>query len=448
VGTRRLATPAVLFEQATIYLALGMNDRAVGSLRAASDIRGPAPEDEKDRLMYLMNLSDALGVAGKLDEALEVAERTLEERERFYGTEHPGYAYGLGKVADVSIALGRYDRALETARKALPIYDASGHHELPPTWARLFLASLGSKASWQRLQMPPDMANDVLGALTWRTLARRFRPSSAPAVGLVAPFASDADALVRAWNGVQHTARKAKDYASRKTALERMHELAETERRMGLVLETELGLALCHEEAGEQDEARRGYERALETARRLASPDPLCKTLRNVGLYYIEREPDRGMALLREAARTAQASAVELARSRMALGIKLQHLGELAEARETLTQGLTGIDPAEPDAICARSHLRAIEGTRELRLRRDRQGVRGAAREDHPREAPARSGPSDRIRAGRRGVHPRVARPRRGRRASTRRHGEPRHDRNAPAHQGHLRADSLRSDPD
>jgi tetratricopeptide (TPR) repeat protein len=127
------------------------------------------------------------------------------------------------------------------------------------------------------------------------------------------------------------------------------------------LLETELGLALCHDEAGQHDEAGRGYERALETARRLGSPDPLCKTLRNVGLYYVEREPDRGMALLREAARTAQASAAELARSRMALGIRLQHLGELAEAREALTQGLAGIDPAEPDAICARSHLRAIE---------------------------------------------------------------------------------------
>src|SRR5215471_10866665 len=71
-GKESPAYAAQLFEHASLLLFLGMTERAVGAMRAASEIRGPRPEDEKARLTYLMNLGDTLAYAGHLDEAMTV----------------------------------------------------------------------------------------------------------------------------------------------------------------------------------------------------------------------------------------------------------------------------------------------------------------------------------------------------------------------------------------
>jgi hypothetical protein len=65
--------------------------------------------------------------------------------------------------------------------------------------------------------------------------------------------------------------------------------------------------------------------------------------------------------MLREAVSGAPASGEERSRSGIALGIQLQHRGALDEARTVLAAALGAIDAAHPDAICGRSHLRAIE---------------------------------------------------------------------------------------
>src|SRR5262249_5281571 len=85
------------------------------------------------------------------------------------------------------------------------------------------------------------------------------------------------------------------------------------------------------------------------------------KTLRNAGLYLAKHDRDAGLARLRAAVDVADAPAEERARSCAALGIQLQHAGELTEARELLASATSALDPAHPDAICAKSHLRAIE---------------------------------------------------------------------------------------
>jgi hypothetical protein len=48
------------------------------------------------------------------------------------------------------------------------------------------------------------------------------------------------------------------------------------------------------------------------------------------------------------------------ARARIALGLNLQHAGELSRARALLEDAIGDLNPAEPEAICARSHLGAI----------------------------------------------------------------------------------------
>src|SRR5439155_2457180 len=198
----------------------------------------PASEDEKNRLTYAMNLAEALGLSGKLDEAMVIAEQSLEERERFYGPDHPGYAYGLDSVADVALALGRYDRAVEAAQKALHIYDAHRHARVPQAWAQLFFAGAGTRGSWKDLVMPSAMAHAVLDAISARRLP--VAPDvHASAVGVVVAFAKDVECVLRAWCAVERRARESNDHASWRTALERVLEVARAQDRDELALDAE-----------------------------------------------------------------------------------------------------------------------------------------------------------------------------------------------------------------
>jgi tetratricopeptide (TPR) repeat protein len=360
VGAESPAYAAALFEFASLCLALGMVPRAVASMRAAADIRGTTHEDERNRLTYLMNLGDTLGYAGQLEEALAVHERGLRERESFYGNEHPGYAYGLDGWADVAIAAGRYEEALAAARKSMNIYDVTGHQRLPHAWALVFLAGGGMKATWTDLRVGPPLAHGILDAIAGRHLPVAPAAQLA-AVEVVAPRATDSQRVLAAWAAVQRRATEAGDHASCITALEHLGALAKASGNHSLVLQVERGLGLAHDKAGDHAAAARDYERAIACARSHGSPADLSATLRNAGLYFVEREGDRGLAMLREAVSAAPGSGEERSRSGIALGIQLQHRGALDEARTVLAAALGAIDPAHPDAICGRSHLRAIE---------------------------------------------------------------------------------------
>jgi tetratricopeptide (TPR) repeat protein len=359
-GARTPAHAAALFEHASLCLLLGMVQRAVGAMRTASEIRGSTREDEKNRLTYLMNLGDTLAYAGQLDEALAVHERGLADRERFYGKQHPSYAYGLDSWADVAIALGRNKEALEAAQQALAIYDAAGHERVPHAWALVFLAAGGMKAKWAELRVTPEMAHAILGDLANRQLPAAPTAELA-AVELLVQHARDDEVILNSWALVERRAMKAGDHATRLVALERIREIAEARHDRDLVLDAELGIALTYDKAGRHEVAARHYERAIGHARANGTPADVRKALRNAGLYFVQHDANRGLALLREAADARHDRGEERARSLIALGIQLQHRGELAEARDRLASGLGEIDAAHPDAMCGRSHLRAIE---------------------------------------------------------------------------------------
>jgi tetratricopeptide (TPR) repeat protein len=358
-GAGSPAYATALFEHASLCLVLGMVERAVASMRAAAEIRGETRDDEKNRLTYLMNLGDSLAYAGRLEEALAVHERGLRDRERFYGKEHAGYAYGLDSWADVALALGRYKEALESAQRAIEIY-GGGHERVPNAWSTFMLAAGGMKATWKELRLDPELACAVLDALTNRHLPVAAFAAFA-AVEVVVAHAKDPQRMLAAWAAVQRRAMVAGDHATGAGALERIRALAQASGDHGLVLQAERGLGLVHDRAGDHAAAARDYERAISLARTKGSAEEMCATLRNAGLYFVERDPDRGLALLREAADTMAEPSEERARSRIALGIQLQHRGALVDARARLASALAEIDAAHPDAMCGRSHLRAID---------------------------------------------------------------------------------------
>ncbi len=282
------------------------------------------------------------------------------ERERFYGKQHAGYAYGLDSWADVAIGLGRFADALKAAQEALAIFDAAGHARVPHAWALVFLAAAGSGARWESLQIPPAMADAILAEVSQRVL-----PVAAAvelrAVEALEGFAGDGQRVLQAWVAVNARAQKAKDNPTRRAALARVRDLAGSSGNAALALDAELGIALCHDNEGNEPGATVAYERALAMARELGSPVALCKTARNAGLYFVRGNPERGLSLLREAQAVEGAPLEEKARAGVALGIQLQHRELLAEARPILARALTLLDAAHPDAICGRSHLQAIE---------------------------------------------------------------------------------------
>jgi tetratricopeptide (TPR) repeat protein len=362
-GEKSPAYATALFEHSSICLLLGLRSRAVEVLRESAEIRSSKSDDEKNRLTYLMSLGDIIGYAGDLDEALVVHTRGLAERENFYGQNHPGYAYGLDAWADVAIALGRFDDALPKAQEALAIYDAHNHSRVPRAWALIFLAGAGANCGWKSLEIEPEAADEILGEITNRLL-----PVSAKAefgaVETLAPLVGDQDRLLRAFVHVESLARKSNDSTTRVAALERIRDLAEEKEDDALALDADLGIALTFDHAGDHDHAAPRYEWAVDHARSIGTPEALSKGLRNAGLYFVAHDEGRGLALLREAVAITDAPKEELARSQLSLGMQLQHRAHLDEARTLLVTALTAIEQTHPDAICARSHLKAIDEKR------------------------------------------------------------------------------------
>ena len=72
--------------------------------------------------MYLMNAGQLLNRAGQTDEAIEVLQTSLLEREAAYGPEHAGTAYGQQALAEVYMSAGRFAEGLELSERALTTF--------------------------------------------------------------------------------------------------------------------------------------------------------------------------------------------------------------------------------------------------------------------------------------------------------------------------------------
>ncbi|CAN5900904.1 hypothetical protein BH11MYX4_BH11MYX4_58080 [soil metagenome] len=359
-GATSGAYGAALFDLAHVLLGCELYPRAVGVLREASSVRGSTREDEGRRLTYLMNLGDVLGKSEELEDALAVHEESLAGREVFYGTEHPGYAYGLHSWAEIAIALGRYEEAEQKLLAAMHIYEASGHERYTHALAMLLVAAEGAGHGIE-VTMNAEAAAKVADQLRKHSSPIEPRLELA-ALLTVAPQVDDDELMMQAFAALQGRAARAGDHAVAIEALEQLRVLAERGGDVLVALDAELGIGLANDKLGDHDEAARWYTTVEEHARTTArsEPETLAKVLRNAGLYFAGREDHRarGRELLEEAAAIADGGA-ERARAAIALGINLQHSGELAKAKTWLADGLSTLESAHPDAICGRSHLKA-----------------------------------------------------------------------------------------
>lgn len=358
-GRRGGAYGSALFEKAQLELFLDLVPRAVETLRAAASLPSSTPDEEKSRLTYLMNLGDALRMAGRPEEALATHEESLRQRAAFYGTEHPGYAFGLDSWAEAAMSLGRYEDATSALGRALAIYRSAGHERFTRVLALLLLASEGAGRPVE-LQLGPEAAEVVLGVLEE---TRQSVPAALvlAAARRVLPFVRETGRRAGAFAAIQNAAMAEADLATAEQCLRELGAHAQASGDARLLVDVELGLGLCYERLGRTADAAAAYASSEARARALAEPPVLAKALRNAGLFFCEhQDAQRGARMLREAA-AMRAAGDESARASVALGIHLQHTGAREETRAELRAALERLHPSHPDAICAMSHFKALD---------------------------------------------------------------------------------------
>jgi tetratricopeptide (TPR) repeat protein len=357
-----------------ILLNVGAVDRAIASIRRAAAIENPDNRRaSRDRLTYLMNLGMLLEQTGELDEAETVLRRGLDGRRAFYGPDHPGYGFGLEPLAAVLLAKGDLPEAERLTDEAVANFWKNRHERIASAIALRaeVRKSMAERPGFDALdELPDDMLEAIAGAVL-----RRGETGNPAALGLVI---DELLAIVEERLGAGHpvaiqlliarsnAARASEDVAACLAALARLVSVLDESGEPAQTLEALLALALAQGDAGRSDDALGTYARALELAVELG-PGPRSNVERNRGLFLAHLEPPEAHRAEAEAALRSAVDLAESARdsrllgaSKIALGLFLQHRNDLEAARRLLDAGIRYLEPHDPDAISARSHLDAI----------------------------------------------------------------------------------------
>jgi tetratricopeptide (TPR) repeat protein len=361
-------------ELGSVLLAVGQLDRAAAAFRAACD--GPAPRSEqdlRDRLTHLMTLGQVLDMAGRLDEAEQALSEGLAGREKYYGRDHPGYAFGLEPLAELMLKRGKGDLAMEMIQEVIANFGRSGHPRIAGAIALRaeVLRAVGkTDPPFQILKKLPD---DLVQQVVQKTLDRAGRSQdltvNRSVLAALLPTLGESHAnvldVLAAISNVERRLGQQGDPTVRQRALQRIIDIHDARHRAREALQATLGLALAQSDAGQHDDAIATYHRASVRAEQLGDAGQRSQVLRNLGLLLADiGRTDEAEQRLRAAMMAGAEGALDatmLARARVALGIFLQHVGRLDEAAPLLKAATNALEPADPDAITARSHLRAIE---------------------------------------------------------------------------------------
>jgi tetratricopeptide (TPR) repeat protein len=172
------------------------------------------------------------------------------------------------------------------------------------------------------------------------------------------------DATLRVLSALANVCRPLGDHEARQQAIRRAIAACETRGQPQQAIAAMLGLALALGEAGQHEQAVETYQRAIEQADAIGEAQLQSQALRNYGLLLaeLEREADAEQTLRLAVGTGRRANEDEtLGRAQVALGIFLQHHGRLDEAGRLLAEAIDRLEAAHPDAVCARSHLQAVE---------------------------------------------------------------------------------------
>ncbi|GIH93044.1 tetratricopeptide repeat protein [Planobispora siamensis] len=367
-------------------------DRALECYRAAC---AHPPVGDRDRyqdyLTYRLNLGTVLAAAGRLDEAEAELRRNLQERQGFYGPEHPGYAFGLQQLADLLLRRGDLDQARRAAEEAVAAFYRNGHPWIATALAlRAEIVVTGGRDE-AAFPDPGPLPDEVVAEIASAAMSRAGRD---PVIGkavltdlaavLDARLGPDHRATLNVLSQLANISHDAGDEAGRVEAITRV--LASYDRQ-GMAEEAvmaALGLAMAQDDAGDTAGSLRTYEQARARAERIGRHELTAQVLRNRGLALSAADrPAEAERSLREAVAEAELGSDPemLGRSRVALGLFLQHRERLEEARTAVEAGLSTLDVAHPDAISGRGHLGAIMDGRSCGCGDVRSALAAAFRE-------------------------------------------------------------------
>lgn len=356
---------------ATVQYLGNMPDRSMQTLLEGCNKPEPVDsEARKQRLTLLMNAGELLMRQRRFDEAKELLDRGLEGRESFYGKTHAGYAFGLEPLGDVALAQSQYPEAMALYEQSLEIFQKDRHPRALGTLARVLLCQKLTypatnpyetanmeKAAWEEVaETTIALGNQVpagAAAAAFWDLQKQL------AIQLGEGHALREPALIL----LSNLEREAKNPTGSQKALKLLANLYHGQRKLEPMLEAMMGLAMAQSEGNDHDGAQATYRDVVERSIKYNKPAAQIRALHNQGLHLAELDRRAEAEVpLRQA--VALNGGVNSSRAKVALGIFLQHGGNLTEAEQLLTEALAELPPDISDTFPARNHLKAIQENR------------------------------------------------------------------------------------
>lgn len=357
---------------AQIMRAMGNYTQAIDAMKIACEIKpGTNEEANCNRITYILNLGQILLESGDLRQAESILRWSAEERLKIYGRESTGYAFGLEPIAEVLHRLGSTDEACDLIDEAIGIYWNSSCTNITSALALKVWIWKDRDPGSQPLAEVEHWPDELIEPLVDSILERVENPHIEPKVKCF--ILDDLLDLARMRLGKTHrcaidilavmsnAGMKSGDHSLRIWAYEEIENIYSETNDHGNVCEMQLSIAVALADAGRFDDADKQYRSSLDRAK---SPAMRANVMRNYGLFLSEQgrkeDAERMLAAAVKESRSIRDLQM-LSRSLIALGIFLQHEGSLKPASNCLIEALELIDPSDPDAIAARSHLGAVQ---------------------------------------------------------------------------------------
>lgn len=361
------------FEYASVLSCLGRKPEAAEALRQAIAVY--IPDDTgatRDRLTYMMSLGEIYTDIGELDQAEEVLRQGVQLRVEFYGVNHAGYGFGLEPLAAVLRKQGNLDEALNLVEQTIEVFWRNGHPRVAtafPLRAIILKQLQDSRPGFAELDdLPEVIFIDMLDQALELVEPDYAVASQAMLDDLLqvatTRLAKNHPSLIKLQSALVNIGHVIGPSEGQVETAERIVKSCLAEKDIPNAIQAMMGLALIHSKLNNLDQCEKVYKKAFKLAKELNNLSLQSQCLRNFGLFYSEvKRHEEADKVLRMAAQAGKQSGDKemYGRSLVALGIFVQHQGNLDEAKKFLERALQLLPPSEPDSLCGRSHLQAIE---------------------------------------------------------------------------------------